>query len=219
VAVLVASLLLIATVTQGTHALWRTSDHAELSVRIGQSRFAVGSPGQPLVASKGDAVGFTVGAAEAQTLMTQGRVHVPIQVDALAQGNNGLTYTIDLPEFGDTTVFGSADIALVKVITPSSCPQPMPGGAPQRQFTSTPVPAAYSDSTVPTTEYWCFQAVLGPLPGAGTHESTVTATGESGIGPVTGTATWKVGVESAVQAKDEPNHTITFTPTLLTASA
>jgi hypothetical protein len=154
---------------------------------------------------------FTFGAAEATALFTQRSVAIPIQVDALAQGNRGLSYEVSPSVSGG--VFGSAEVIIFPVDGAAACSV---GAAPATQppLTSTPVSAAYSgtyDDTVDdlTTEYWCLVAQLDKA--AYDYDNTVTAEGSWSPGStVKDDDVWSATITDDLNPAVEPTHKITF---------
>ncbi|MBO0923058.1 hypothetical protein J1G44_00985 [Cellulomonas sp. zg-ZUI199] len=195
----------------GTAALWRDAVGVDARLPLGGAVFGVGAPGEVRYATSGTtSLAHTFGPEEARTLRSAGAVAVPVQVDSLAQGNHGLTYTVE-PSV-DGGLFGLSTWSLTQVGSAQACTTSVTGESPR---TSTPWDATYTDAVAPTTEYWCLVARWTPV--SGTHEDTVTATGSAtvpGVGDpvtVTGSDRWSATVTEDVDPADEPEHTLTFT--------
>jgi len=196
---------------RGTAALWRDAVGVDARLPLGVAVFGVGSPGEVAYAPAGaTAQAFTFGAEEARTLHTEGAVAIPVQVDSLAQGHHGLTYTVEPSVAGG--LFGVSTWTLAKVGSADACTTSVTGESPR---TSTPWDATYADAVAPTSEYWCLVAQWEPL--AGTHVDTVTATGSVTVPglpdpvPVTGSDSWSAVVADDLDPAAEPQHTLTFT--------
>ncbi|SFJ80637.1 hypothetical protein [Cellulomonas sp. KH9] len=195
----------------GTAALWRDAVDVDARVPLGVAVFGAGAPGQVSYATSGSTgVAYTFGPEEARTLHSAGAVAIPVQVDSLAQGNHGLTYTVEPSVVGG--LFGRSTWTLTQVASAQACTTSVTGDSAR---TSTPWEATYTDAVAPTSEYWCLVARWAPV--SGTHEDTVTATGSvtvPGVGDpvtVTGSDTWSATVVEDVDPADEPEHTLTFT--------
>lgn len=197
-------------------ALWEDSVDTTGQVATGVVVFGAGAPATPgsltdYSTAIGDDPVFTFGAADASTLFTAGEVAVPIQVDALAQGNTGLGYDVEPAISGG--VFGAADVIVFPVAAPDSCTVDA-APATQPPLTSTPIPATYSgsyDDTVVdlTTEYWCLVATFERE--LFDYDNTVTAEGTWKPGStVSDTDDWSATITSDLDPTAEPDHTITF---------
>jgi predicted ribosomally synthesized peptide with SipW-like signal peptide len=197
-------------------ALWQDQVDATGRIASGVVVFGAGAPAAKgsladYSTAPGDAPVFTFGSAAATTLFTQGSVAVPIQVDALSQGNRGLSYELDPSITGG--VFGASDVIVFPVASAAACTV---GAAPATQppLTSTPVSAAYSgayDDTVDdlTSEYWCVVAQFDRT--LYDYDNQVTARGSWSPGStVQDEDTWAATVTSDLDPAVEPDHTITF---------
>ena len=192
-------------------ALWHDRATMAGQIRTGGAAFAVGKPSGSLTQAGSDhRATFTFGPAEAATLLSAGAVAVPILVDSVSQGNRGLRYTVTPPTYPTNSIFGSSAPTLFKVGSAAACTTAAVPPAPN-PLTSTPVSAAYSTSTTPTTEYWCVVARLGTLPDEGTYTNHATVTGQSEFGPAQDNTQWSAKVTTAMTAAAEPTHTVTFT--------
>lgn len=193
-----------------TLALWNDSASRAGSIGSGAEWFAAGQPGSTSAAPDGTAA-VSVGAAEAETLLSQGSVAVPFQTDSMSQGNLGLRYTVAEPKDWGDGVFGAADTALFPVASAADCTVsavPHDGSS----LTSTPVPADYSGSETPTTEFWCLVASVEQLPGTGAYANTASATATApDSASVTAQDRWSTRVTTSLDAADESDHEITFT--------
>jgi len=195
----------------GTAALWRDAVGVDARVPLGVAVFGVGAPGEVSFATAGTTtLAHTFGPEEARVLHSQGAVAIPVQVDSLAQGNHGLTYTVEPSVAGG--LFGLSTWTLTQVTSAQACTTSVTQGS---ALTSTPWDATYTDAVAPTSEYWCLVARWTPV--SGTHEDTVTATGSvtvPGVADpvtVTGSDRWSATVTEDVDPADEPEHTLTFT--------
>ena len=204
--------------TGGTVALWRAQASGTVRMPVGVAVFGVGAPAAPgtlaqYASAEGQELVVTFGPAQAAALLGStgagGAVAVPVQVDALAQGHRGLTYTV-IPHV-EGGVFGASRWSLHKVASPAACTTSSTGAAVR---TSTPVPATYSTSTTPVAEYWCLVARYVPVTGA--HTNTATVTGEAVVPgltarpSVTADDTWRAGGLQALDPAAEPVHSLTF---------
>ncbi|WP_147915468.1 hypothetical protein [Ruania zhangjianzhongii] len=159
----------------------------------------------------GETAAVTIGTADAQMLLEDHELAVPLRTDSLSQGNKGLHYTLAEPDWGDG-IFGAADVFLFPVATAADCTVDNAPADPPAELSSTPVAADYSDATTPTTEYWCLVAALGALPDEGDYTNEVTATGtDPSDTEVSDTDTWSADVTSAMDPADEPDHEIAVT--------
>lgn len=204
-------------------ALWQDAAPATGSVSSGHEYFAAGLAGattpvsDPATPATGDSVAVSVGADQAATLRDEGELAVVFQTDSLSQGNKGLQYTLAPPADWGDGIFGAAEVSLYWVASADQCAIGTDPATPPSHVnghSSTPVSADYSDTTTPTTEYWCLVATLGALPDEGEYTNEVTATGTDPSGTdVSDTDTWSADVTSAMDPADEADHEITFTYT------
>ena len=230
VTVVAASALLGGTLGIGgaSFALWEDAVSFDGQIAAGYEYFAAGrgeansttvadtamtgasDPGTP---PTGDSVAVTVGAADAQLLVEDGQLAIPLRTDSLSQGNKGLHYTLTEPDWGEG-VFGAADVFAFPVATADECTTGNAPAEPPAHTSSTPVATDYSEATTPTTEYWCLVATLDGLPNAGSYTNEVTATGTDPSGAeVSDTDRWSAEVTSPLDPTDEPDHELTFTYT------
>lgn len=209
-----AATLLVGTLGGATMALWHAEQSFTSQIQTGKVAFAVGAPGSTLTqnaTSTGDKLSFAFGKAEAETLVRNKQIAIPIQVDSLSQGNKGLHYTVE-KKIAENSIFEAANAKLVRVASAAACTM-NPAALDHENFKRTPVPATYSADSVPTSEFWCLTASLDALPGAGTYTNTatVTATTATGTGPVTDSDDWWANVTSLSNPSTEPTHKIDFT--------
>lgn len=197
-------------------ALWSDAEQVTGAVTSGHELFAVGAPGATSPAPSGTAT-FVVGAAEAAALVRDGEVAVPIQVDSVSQGNKGLRYAVARPQDWGGNVFGASTVHTFPVPDAAACsvdrlsPEDLVPAGPD---TSTPVPAVYSTTTEPVTEYWCVYAAYAGPPVLGEYENTATAAATSPTGQrVEDEDSWHAVVAADLDPADEPDHAITFTYT------
>lgn len=196
-------------------ALWSDREVVGAHLPVGGAVFGVGAPAptgglSQYASHDGAALTFTFGPDEAHLLHREGAVAVPVQVDSLAQGNLGLTYTVEPSVSGG--LFGASTWTLTRVEDAQACTTEVSGGS---ALTSTPWGTTYTDAAEPTSEYWCLVARWAPL--TGTHEDTVTAGGSVDVPgaehpvPVTGSDTWTATVTERLDPAEEPEHRLTFT--------
>ncbi|WP_022870291.1 SipW-dependent-type signal peptide-containing protein [Yaniella halotolerans] len=191
-----------------TMALWNDSVPVETQMQSGFEYFAAGAGDNTVVATDGT-VEFTVGATEAAQLLEDREFAVALQTESISQGNAGLTYAIDEPDWGDH-IFGAAETKLFRIDFASECSVDSTENA-DAATQSTPVEAEYSDTTEPNVEYWCFVADLEALPVEGDYSSSATVTAESDDGvTVEDTSEWNAKVTRSMDPAKEPDHTITF---------
>jgi len=220
-------------------ALW--DDHEEYSAEIGSGMvgLAVGKPGsedRALADGAGSELTFPLGPSEAATLLETGTVAVAIQVDARADGNKGLEYTLELPELSGDSVLGNSTVSVHRVADAASCAadgagsgtlvatytppdadgdgtyEPGPAGWDTTRATATAVRADYQAPWT-ATQYWCVVAALGDLPGEGTYSNTARVDVDVDGQTYTAEDTWEARVVSDADPDDEPTHTIDFTHT------
>jgi hypothetical protein len=186
-------------------ALWRDSASTRARMPVGVAVFGMGAPGQlTYAAAETDDLVFRFGPSQAQQLLDNGVVAIPIQVDSLSQGHRGLTYTV-VPDITGG-LFGAGTWTLTRVPSAAAC-TPLTTGTTATG--STPWTAAYAGPAEPIrSEFWCLVANSV----TGTHTNTVTVTGTpdvpGGLGPVTATDQWRATVGGNPAA--EPTHTLTF---------
>jgi hypothetical protein len=212
VAVISAALVTAATLGAST-ARW--NDELTMSAVLNDARveFGVGRAGEPLQygSATDRSVELTFGAEEAQVLLDEGAVAVPIEVSSLSQGNRGLRYLVTPPTYGGSTIFAYATTAIFPVASPQECTVGASVPA-EPSLAATPVPATYSASAVPTVEYWCLSAVAGPLPDEGLYSSAAEGTATAaGGGQVSASTSWYANVTTAMDPEVEPDHVISFT--------
>ncbi|WP_336662796.1 hypothetical protein [Leucobacter sp. USHLN154] len=202
-----SAVLIAVAVAGATSALWRT----ELSTHAALPDAAVLFDVNGESSSASDpTVTYAIGSDDMQALMDDGSIAIPIEVKSLSQGNRGLRYTVTPPATTETDIMHWADTTVFPVTSEGSCTvdTDVPTDPP---LTSTPVPATYSDTTTPTTEYWCLHAKLGHLPDAGRYTSTATITGTHALGEIVKESLWDLEVTTAFTVADEPEHEVAFT--------
>ena len=215
----VAGVILLAVVAGygvgDTLALWRDEYRATARMPVGVAVFGVGAPGEIEYATvDGESLTFEFGPEQAEdlygTLPDGGAVAIPVQVDSLAQGHRGLSYTVTPSVSGG--VFGASTWALYRVPNVAACTTSTTGTPAN---SSTPWSTAYTSTGTPTSEFWCLVAKFEPV--TGDHENTVTVVGTPdtpGVTPPrepTDTATWHATVEESFDLEHEPVHTLAFT--------
>ncbi len=207
-------------------ALWEDEVQLTGQISSGYEYFAVGrgeansttvadtamSPASSQTAPpSGYSVSVTVGSDDAQVLVDEHQLAIPIRVDSLSQGNKGLYYQIEPPYWGES-IFGQAHVRVFPVGSARDCTVTSAPVSQPYDLYSTPVSADYSVTQTPTTEYWCLVATLDALPDEGTYTNTVTATGTDPAGTEVGdTDSWSADVTSAMDPADEPDHELTVT--------
>lgn len=200
-------------------ALWSDSESVALGpVDQGYQSFAAGVPGSLVTAnsSRVSSISFN-GTALAQQLLSAGKASQVFEVRALSQGNKGLRYTAAWQgtwASGTPLANAGTTLSFFKVGNAAACTPDATAPSPN-PLTSTPVTAAYSDSTAATTEFWCLVA-RGTMTDAGTHSNTAGATAsDAGGTTVVATpggrgATWTATVTTALQAANQGARTVTF---------
>lgn len=190
-----------------TAASW-SSDVSTTSAAIRDAAVSFAVDGEAATAQD-PSVAIDLGPQQAQTLVGTGHLAVAYKVEALAQGNRGLSYTVDLPEFAPDSIFAAASLTIFRVDTAASCTASTAIPA-SPSLVSTPVPPSYSDSATPTTEYWCLRGDLSASGAAGIYTSTGTITAEHALGEIKITEDWRFIVNSVVSPETEPTVTLTF---------
>jgi hypothetical protein len=221
--VLSGAVLLVAVLvgagTGSTLALWRTEVSGTARMPVGVTVFGVGAPATPgtlaaYATAEGQSLTFELGPAQAAALYgdasTGGAVAVPVQVDSLAQGHRGLTYTVTPSITGG--VFGASRWSLHKVTSAAACTTATTATA---ATSSTPWTTAYTSSTTLVSEYWCLVARFVPVTGSHTNTATVTGTpaipGLGAPSPLTATDSWTATARQTLVPSAEPTHRLTFT--------
>ncbi|ADG75522.1 hypothetical protein Cfla_2635 [Cellulomonas flavigena DSM 20109] len=202
-----------------TLALWRDRETGTLAMPVGVTVFGVGAPAAAGSLAKyatadGQSLTFEFGPAQAAALYgttaAGGAVAVPVQVDSLAQGHRGLSYTVSTSISGG--VFGASRSTLYKVGSPQACTTSTTATA---TTTSTPWTTAYTDTTTLMSEYWCLVARFVPVTGTHTNTATVTGTpvipGLPAQPSLTATDTWTSTARQTLDPAAEPTHRLTFT--------
>lgn len=199
--------LVAAAVPGATYALW----HAELETTgVLTDAATIFSVNGTDASSASPAVGVPLGPEEAQVLLDERDLAIPVEVSALSQGNRGLRYTVSLAPATADSVFASAQVAIVPVDDAASCTTDLalPESAPTD---STPVPAGYSDTDEPAVENWCVRAHLDGLPDEGAYQSSTTITGTHALGEISDETVWNFDVLTAFTAAAEPVREVVFT--------
>ena len=221
--VLAAAVLLVALLvgagTGSTLALWRAEVSGTVRMPVGVTVFGVGAPATPgtlatYATVDGQSLTFEFGPAQAAALYggttTGGAVAVPVQVDSLAQGHRGLTYTVTPSITGG--VFGASRWSLHKVTSAAACTTATTATA---ATSSTPWTTAYTSSTALVSEYWCLVARFVPVTGTHTNTATVTGTpvvpGPGAPSALTATDSWTATARRTLVPSAEPTHRLTFT--------
>lgn len=203
-----AALGILLGVGGGTLALWSDTAHGDGEISSGYEYFAAGRV-ENTRAAKDGSVKVGIGPAEAEVLLKNGEVAVPLQTDSLSQGNKGLRYEITPPTWSDG-IFGASDVSIFRVGAPSECTVPNTPSTPQ-ELRSTPVSADYSDTTELTTEYWCVTAKLKNGGVVGEYENTATVTAKDPAGTeVEAKDSWNAKVGLGLDPKKEPTREIAF---------
>lgn len=190
-----------------TSALWRTELTTHGAVPDAAVLFSVNGDD----ASSADPTAtVTLGSTEMQSLLDTRSLAVPIEVEALSQGNRGLRYTVELPATAETDILHWAEVSLFPVDGPAACTVDAVAPSELPPLTSTPVSATYSDATAPTIEHWCLRADLDALPDEGVFTTTTTVTGTHALGEIVETVPTQIDVTTAFTVADEPTHRISF---------
>lgn len=190
-------------------ALWNDGALLQGQAHSGYETFAAGHAAGTMTAANDGSVRIAIGSDQAQILLEAGEIAIPLQTESLSQGNKGLRYTVSAPDWGEG-VFGSSHPVVFAVDSAAACTVDRAPAAPDT-LVSTPVSAAYSDTTTPVTEFWCVVAVLGDLPDEGAYENTatVTAKDETGIA-VEEDDSWNAEVTTGLDPVDEADHILEF---------
>lgn len=192
----------------GTLALWSDTASGSGTISSGYEYFAAGRV-DATRAAKDKKASVSLGAAEAETLLKDGEVAVPLQTDSLSQGNKGLRYELTPPEWTGG-IFGASDVSVFRVSAPSECTVANTPTTAQ-DYSSTPVSADYSETTDPTIEYWCVTATLKNDGEVGQYENTATVTAKDPAGTtVEASDSWKASVRLRLDPKQEPTRDIVF---------
>ncbi len=207
VGVTALSALVAAALPGATYALW----HAELETTgVITDAATIFSVNGSEASSADPTVGVPLGPAEAQILLDDLELAIPVEVRALSQGNRGLRYTVDLPPAADGSLFAGADVAVFPVPDAEACTvaTALPDSPPT---SATPVPAEYSDADVPEIEFWCVRAHLDEIPDEGPFQTSTTITGTHALGEISDVTVWSFDVLTAFRAAAEPMREVAFT--------
>ncbi|RZI92446.1 MAG: hypothetical protein EOO67_08610 [Microbacterium sp.] len=207
VGVAALSALVASALPGATYALWSAEMETTGVLTDAATVFAVNGA----EASSADpTVGIPLGPVEAQTLLDDLELAIPVEVRALSQGNRGLRYTVSVPPAADGSLFAAADLAVFPVSDAAECT--VAAALPDSPSTSaTPVPAGYSDSDVAEVEFWCVRAHLDEIPDEGEFQTSTTITGTHALGELSDVTVWGFDVLTAFRAAAEPTREIAFT--------
>lgn len=204
------SLVLFGGTLAGTYALWSDAESFTGNINTAHVQFTVGTPTNvsDTITSDNKTVNYQITQANAVTLEANGKIAIPIRVQSLAQGNQGLSYEAMLPTFTVGTPFALGDTKFFKVNTPGECTvADAPASPPAPPYKSTPITSDYSDTTALTEEYWCLTSVYT----AGAYTNTGTVSGSIAGDSYTDSDTWSVDVKADTTAANNPDRPITFT--------
>lgn len=191
-----------------TTALWRSDLETSAEVRDGAVLFSVNGVRATAAHPQVD---LEIGTAEAQQLAETGALALPIEVQALSQGNRGLDYVSSLTAIDEDSMFYYSVLGITEVESAAACTAEVPVGSHNPGTLSVEmIPATYSDTEVPDTQYYCLRADLTPNADAGTYTSTATITGTHAFGVLTHETDWEIDVLSTVTPENQPNHVLTF---------
>lgn len=218
-ALVLAVSVLIGLGTGGTLALWRDEFRVTANVPLGVAVFGVGAPATPGALAKyatadRQSLTFEFGPAQAAQLYGSGpaggTAAIAVQVDSLAQGHRGLSYTV-VPTISGG-VFGASTWQLLKLAPGVACTTAATGSA---VTSSAPWTAAYDATSTLRTEQWCLVARFVPVTGAHENTATVTGTPDTPGNPspreVTDDDKWRATVRQKLDPAAEPTHRLTFT--------
>lgn len=192
----------------GTLAMWSDSENAAGSIGSGYEYFAAGRLDHTAAATNHRA-SVTIGKDDAAKLLDDKSIAIPLQTDSLSQGNKGLRYTVDEPEWSG--IFDAADVSVFRIATATECTVANAPSTPEG-LTSTPVSAAYSNSTTNTVEFWCVAARLPNNGTVGAYKNTATVTAEDPAKvTVDDDDSWNAKVDLGLDPKAEADHLIGFT--------
>lgn len=190
-----------AAISGATYALLSSGVTSESELRKAGFFFAVNGA----TATGEDAVvEYPLGLEAENALVADEHLAIPLSIDALAQGNAGLRYTVELPQFPEGSVFDYSNVSVFPVDDAAECTVSLQ--IPESPLTgSAPVAPEYSDSEIVTTEHWCLRADLGDPPAVGTFTSTGILVGQYPGGSVSATHYWSfiVGQSRTVMAGDD----------------
>lgn len=216
-ALVVVVSVLVGLGTGGTLALWRDDFRGAARVPVGVAVFGVGAPAAPgtlgsYATTDGQSLTFTFGPGQAAALYNGGAggsVAIPVQVDALAQGHRGLSYTVTPSISGG--VFGASTWRLYRVASAAACTT---STTSTEASASTPVPSGYTTTSTLVSEYWCLVATYVPAAGSDEEEAQVTGTPvvpeQQDPAAVEDSESWSATGYDPVDPGAEPSHTLTY---------
>lgn len=199
--------LMILDIPGVTNASWRSELTTQGAIADAAVLFEVN--GQHATATE-PTVGVDLGPAEAQALLDEGKLAIPVEVKSLSQGNPGLRYEVELPDTDENSILHRTNKGIFPVSDPGECTvdTAIPTG---HQQSSVPVPATYSDSTIPVIEFWCLRADLSSLHDLGTFTSQTTISAEHSLGETFRNVEWEIDVRTPLTAQNEPKQSVKFT--------
>ena len=190
-----------------TLALWNTELDFAAQTHSGYEYFAAGTPGATKAAVNGQ-VTVPINAETAATLKEQRAVAIAVETQSVSQGNLGLRYEIEQPDWGDN-IFGAADTTLFRVSSADECTVDAAPSANTKP-TSTPVGAEYSATDEPVVEHWCLVAVVDEFPDEGGYANAAKVTAEDPAEVrVEATDEWRAEVTTVLDPANEPSHELT----------
>jgi len=227
------AVLLVAAGAGAARALWSDSATVDAATGSGSAGFSVEARGSTEVATDpGEMLAVTVGATEAQSLTENGSIALPLVVRSRADGNTGLSYTIEQPAFALGSVFAESTVRLFPVDSAAACTvEAAPASATGTSLAAVGVAAGYGTDRASwtATQYWCLTAVYDPLSDpVSTYTNTGTVTGsypeDSGqSGTVGDSDSWSIGVTPSPSTTPdpgaEPNASFEFRHTLTRPSS
>lgn len=193
---------LVAGVATSAYALWSSGvTNGGLVVsgppKVGFALSRIG--GAPTVATSGGSVlGLDITSEDANALVksADGTLAIPFKVMQRADGNIGLTYSLQAPTFAAGTLFDAATMRVFPLTgvtgdaaATTSC---RASAAPAQQPNLTNLIGLEKGSSAvsSSTAYWCLTYVRSETKGKYTN----TAKAEATSGPASGTATWSAYV-------------------------
>ncbi|SIT69944.1 hypothetical protein [Microbacterium sp. RU33B] len=157
----------------------------------------------------------TVGLQDGQDMSTLSNISIPLAVTMRADGNAGMTYSIDLPIFQPGTLFDVSIVRLFPLPTATSDDEARLAcrldAAPATQPPTSGIVgiAPGVDASAPdgrAVDYWCLSIYYRD--GGGFYLNTGVASAQSPSGPVSGQSSWFALVV------DPGTYTLTHTVTL-----
>ncbi|MCL2317314.1 MAG: hypothetical protein FWC46_09570 [Actinomycetia bacterium] len=215
--------LATATLTTAALALWAAQGAtADLAPARAMAGFAVTKDDVSDIATgSADTVQFTIGEAEATTLVDDGpdgngtfAVAVPFDVTLLASAGYGMDYSIDIATPQSGTVFGLPGTTAVFFPVDDTAPCTVAEAATAQTY---PAPvsvsglAATGNAPGTQTDAWCLVESVTPP----TYTTTASGDGTNLLGDPESSTSGNSGVWSAYVMPDpalEPNLAVTLTP-------